>query len=64
MRCLDQDSQLFENGITEEMFYKTNGIIVLDLSGTQDMSIVQTGSVHLECKFFSSIQIASQTINS
>ena len=33
------------------MFAKTPGIIVLDLSGTQDMSIVRTGSVRLECTF-------------
>jgi len=51
MQTLDHDSQLFENGITEDMFAKTHGIIVLDLSGTQDMSIVRTGSVRLECTF-------------
>jgi hypothetical protein len=51
MQTLDHDSQLFENGITEEMFAKTHGIIVLDLSGTQDMSIVRTGTVRLECTF-------------
>ena len=33
------------------MFAKTHGIIVLDLSGIQDMSIVRTGSVRLECTF-------------
>jgi hypothetical protein len=33
------------------MFSKNHGIIVLDLSGTQDMSIVRTGNVRLECTF-------------
>ena len=51
MQTLDHDSQLFENGITEEIFAKTQGIILLDLSGTQDMSIVRTGSVRFECTF-------------
>jgi hypothetical protein len=51
MQSLHRDSQLFENGITEEMFAKTYDIIVLDLSGTQDMSIVLTGSVRLEYTF-------------
>jgi hypothetical protein len=31
------------------MFAITHGIIVLYLSGTQDMSIVQTGNVPIEC---------------
>jgi len=51
MQSLDHDSQLFENGITESMFSKNHGVIVLDLSGTQDMSIVRTGNVRLECTF-------------
>ena len=33
------------------MFAKTFGIIVLDLSGTQDMNIQRTRRVHLECTF-------------
>ena len=40
MQSLLQDSQLFENGVTEEMFAKTHGIIVLDLSEFQDMTII------------------------
>ena len=48
VQSLDQYSQLFQNGITEDMFAKTHGIILLDLSSTQDLSIVQTGTVHLE----------------
>jgi hypothetical protein len=51
MESLDRDSQLFENGITEEIFAETHRIIVRDLSGTQDVSILQTGSVRLECTF-------------
>ena len=51
MQSLDHDSQLFENGITDSMFSKNHGVIVLDLSGTQDMSIVRTGNVRLECTF-------------
>ena len=31
------------------MFAKTHGTFVLDLSSTQDMTIVRTGTVHLEC---------------
>ena len=49
MQSLDQDSQLFENGITDTMFSKIHGIIVFDLCGTQHMSIVRTGSIGLEC---------------
>ena len=48
---LDQDSQLFERGITNKMFAKAHDVIVLDLSGTQDVSIVRTGSVRLEFTF-------------
>ena len=33
------------------MFTKSHGIIVLDFSLTQDMSIVRNGIVHLECTF-------------
>ena len=33
------------------MFGKTHGIIILDLSVTQDMSIVRTSTVRLECTF-------------
>ena len=51
MQSLHRDSQLFENGITEEIFGKTHGIIVLDLYGTQDMTIVRTGIVRSECTF-------------
>ena len=53
MQSLDRDSQLFENGITKEMLAKTHGIIVLDLSGTQDMTIVRTGTVRLKFPFAS-----------
>ena len=51
IQSLDQDSQLFENGITGEMFAKTHGVFVLDLSDTQDRIIVGTGTVRLECTF-------------
>jgi hypothetical protein len=51
MQSLDQDSQLLENGITDTVFEKTHGIIVLDLYGTQDMSIVRMGTLRLECTF-------------
>ena len=51
MQFLDQDSQLLENDITDTMFAKTHGVIVLDLSSTQDMRIVRTGSAHLDCIF-------------
>jgi hypothetical protein len=51
MQSLDHDSQLFENGITDSIFSKTHGVIVLDLSGTQDLTVVRTGSVRLECTF-------------
>ena len=44
MQSLDQDSRLFENDITEEMFAKTDGINVLGLSDTQVMTIVRTGT--------------------
>ena len=33
------------------MFAKTHGVTVLDLSGTQDMTIVRTGTVRLEYTF-------------
>ena len=49
MQNVDWDSQLDENGTTEETFAKTHGIIVLDLSGNQDTSIVQICTVRLEC---------------
>ena len=49
MQPLGRDSQSFENNITEEMFAKTHGILELDLSGSHDMSIVQTGRVNVEC---------------
>jgi hypothetical protein len=51
MQSLDRDSQLFEKCISEEMFAKTHGIIVFDLSGTQNMSIVRTGNERYECIF-------------
>jgi hypothetical protein len=51
MQSLDHDSQIFENGITNSMFSKNHGVIILDLSGTQDMSIVRTENVRLECTF-------------
>jgi hypothetical protein len=65
MQTLDNDSQLFENGITEDMFTKTHGIIVLDLSGTQDMSILRTVSVRLECTFVDTLaeSIALMSLN-
>ena len=31
------------------MLAKTHGIIVLDLSGTQDMRVVRIGIIYLEC---------------
>ena len=31
------------------MFAKSYGIIVLDLSGTQDVTVVRMGTVHFEC---------------
>jgi len=40
MHVIDQDSQLFENSITEEMFPKTYFIIGLYLSSADDMTIV------------------------
>ena len=40
-----------ENGITDKVSVKTYGIIVLDLSVTQNMSIVLRGTVQLGCKF-------------
>ena len=51
MESLDPDSQPFENGIADEMFSITHGIIVLDLSGTKDSSIVRTDTVRLEFTF-------------
>jgi hypothetical protein len=51
MQSLDHDSQLFENGISDLMFSKNHGVIVLDLYGTQDMNIVRTENVRLECTF-------------
>jgi len=54
-RFLDQDSQLFENGITSTTLAKSHGIIVLDLSGTPDMGIVRMGSAGLECTFNKSL---------
>ena len=43
--------ELLENGITEEMFAKTHGIIVLDFSGTQDSATVWTSTLRLEWIF-------------
>ena len=40
MQSLDQDTYLFENGITDIIIAKNHGIIILDLSATQDMIIV------------------------
>jgi hypothetical protein len=51
MLSLDHDSQLFGNGITNSIFSKNHGVIILDLAGTQDMSIVRTGNVRLERTF-------------
>jgi len=48
IQCLDQDSQLFENGTAEEMFTRTHGVIVLCFFSTQDKTIVWRGSVGLE----------------
>ena len=50
-QSLDQDSQLFVNSITNTISAKTQGIIALNLTGTQDMSIVRKASVRLECPF-------------
>ena len=55
LQSLDQDSQLFVCGVTASMFSKTHGIIILDLSGSHDMSIVPTGSVHLDSTFAESL---------
>jgi hypothetical protein len=51
MQSLDHDSQLSDNGITNPMFPKNHGLIVLHFLGTRDMSIVRTGNVRLECTF-------------
>ena len=51
MQSVDQDLQLFKNGITNEIFSKNYGIILFDVSGTQNLSIVWTGTVHLHCTF-------------
>ena len=51
MQSLCRNSQLFENDLTDTVFAKTFSTIVLDLSGTQYMNIVRTGSVRLECTF-------------
>ena len=40
MHSLGWDLQLFENGTTDTIFAKTHGIILLELSGTQDIIIV------------------------
>jgi len=40
MQSVDQDLQLFKNGITNEIFSKNYGIILFDVSGTQNLSIV------------------------
>ena len=40
MQSLDPKSKAFENGITDEMFGKTHGISLFNLSATQDLSIV------------------------
>ena len=37
--------------MTDTLFSKISGIVVLDLSATQDTSVVQTESVRLECTF-------------
>ena len=41
------------------MFSKNHIVIVLDLSGTKDMSIVRTGNVRLECTFADAITLIS-----
>ena len=51
MQSLHRDSKLSENDKTEERFEKTQVIIVLDLSGTQDMTIIWAGTVHLDFSF-------------
>jgi hypothetical protein len=51
MQSLDHNSKLFENGITNSISSKNHGVIVSELSGTQDMSIVRTGNIRLECTF-------------
>ena len=51
MQSLDRGSQLLQNGITNTMFAKAHGIIVLDLSGNQDISIARTGGVRLDSIF-------------
>ena len=51
VQSLDRDLCLFENSIFDEIFAKIHGIIILDMSGTQDMSIVRTDIIHLECTF-------------
>ena len=47
MQSLDRGSQLFENSIADKLFARNYGIIVFDLSGTQGLSIVSTGTVRL-----------------
>ena len=37
---------------------KTPGISVLNLPGTQDMTIVQTGAVRIECTFAESLKVS------
>ena len=53
---LGQDLKLFENFIQQEMFTKICGIIVLELSGIQDMTIVRTDILHLDCTFVESLE--------
>ena len=36
IQSLDRETQLFSNSITDEMFWKTHGILILALSGTHD----------------------------
>ena len=49
MQSLYQDLQPSENGIDNTMTAKTQSFIILNLSGTQIIRIVRTGSVYLEC---------------
>ena len=51
MQFLNRYSQLFENDTTNTMLTKSHGIIILELSGTKDRSIVWTGTVSLEFTF-------------
>ena len=51
MQSLEKNLKLFENSITEEMFAKTHGTIILRLPRTQDVTIVQRSTLCLDCTF-------------